>query len=151
MTKDEFNTKVIEGLELLQAWVQSNEFEELVLSGEPLVVSPQYSTSPVNWTNQIQLNTYRKMGLEVGLLAAINEEADGFSVDFVKENPAFIDQLTTAMLDKCGVALRDQVHAVALAGGTQAQQLQGVRAHVAGLLYQSRQHLAGAHAAPVQH
>lgn len=151
MTQDEFNMKVLTGLELLKEWVDSIEFEELVLSGEPLVVSAEYSTHPVNWTNQIQLSTYRKLGLEVGLLAAVHEEADGFSVDFVKENPAFIDQLTTTMLDKCGMALRDQVHAVALAGGTQAQQLQGVRAHVGGLLHQSRQHLAGAHAAPVQH
>lgn len=150
MKQDEFNHKVIEGLELLKAWVESKAFEDLVLLGEPLAVS-DYSTSPVNWTNQLQLHVYRKMGLEVGLLRELEEHEDGFSTGFPEEQPAFVDALTRDMLERCSTALRDQTHAVALAGGTQAQQLQGVRAHVAGLLYQSRQHLAGAHAAPVQH
>jgi len=151
MTQDEFNTKVVEGLELLQAWVDSKDFEELVLLGEPLTVSAEYSTQPVTWGNQLQLHVYRKMGLEVGLLEAVEEQADGFSVEFGDKYPVFVDKLTSAILEKCGTALRDQIHAVALAGGTQAQQLHGVRTHVAALLYQSRQHLAGAHAAPVQH
>lgn len=151
MTQDQFNEKVIEGLVLLQAYVATPEFEQIVLNGTPLVVDATYATKPVEWTNHLQVMVYRKMGLEVGLLSEVEEHDDGFSTACPADQPAFVGQLTMAMLEKCSNALRDQMHAVALAGGTQAQQLQGVHAHVVGLLYQSRQHLAGAHAAPVQH
>lgn len=151
MTEDQFNEKVIEGLVLLQAYVETPEFEQIVLNGTPLVVDATYATKPAEWTNHLQLMVYRKMGLEVGLLTEVNEETDGFSAACPADQPAFVDQLTMAMLDKCSTSFREQVHSCAQAGCTQAQQLQGVRTQAAGLLAQARAHLAGAHAPHVQH
>ena len=151
MTQDQFNGMVIEGLGLLQLHLATPEFEQVVLNGTPLDVDASFSTKPVEWTNHLQLMIYRKLGLEVGLLAAVREEVDGFHATYPEYQSDAVCSLTRSLLEKCSQVLRAQVHSCALAGCTQAQQLQGLRAQAAALLAQSRAHLAGAHAAPAQH
>ena len=151
MTEDQFNEKVIQGLENLITYVNSAEFEALVLAGPALVLNEESATAPTTWTNALQLNIYRKLGLDTGVLATVTEEPDGFTTSFPEGQPAHVDRVVQQMLSNVTDALRGQTFCACHAGATQAQQLQGVRSHVRALLVQARLHLAGAHAPRTQH
>lgn len=143
---NQYFEKVAEGVAKFLAYVSSQEFKDVVLSGgAPACSADAKEVVMPDWVMPLRVQLFTCMGTDIGYLKPVTPEPNGFTIDFVDGLDEVLMMCHHATMDKMDTTLRAQLTNAALADATAAQQHTGIVRLAQSILHATYEHIAGHH------